>query len=179
MTKFKFKKDINSEHFELSAVQDVKVNNQSVFDGEEANINLKTINNQSIVGEGNVYIDIGYEITVPQLSERLKILDNDLEYIRENKPKILKIKFENTGIITELFLGETNTNYISYDSVINKGDYELYSYYLKIENENTYTTGCYFTWVGYLVAPNKPSIYLNRTYTFKLINGQPTWVQDT
>lgn len=59
MAKFKFKKNRNSRHFELSAVQDVKVNNQSVFDGEDANINLKTINNQSIIGEGNINIESG------------------------------------------------------------------------------------------------------------------------
>ena len=55
MAKLKFK-DENDEF--IPVVQDVKVNNNSVFDGKDANINLKTINNQSIVGTGNVSIDV-------------------------------------------------------------------------------------------------------------------------
>lgn len=58
MAKFKFKKDKNAQHFELSAVEDVKVNGVSVFDGEEASIKLKTINNQNITGNGNIEIDV-------------------------------------------------------------------------------------------------------------------------
>lgn len=55
MAKLKFK-DENNEF--IPVVQDVKVNNSSVFDGKDANISLKTINNQSIVGGGNIEIDV-------------------------------------------------------------------------------------------------------------------------
>lgn len=55
MAKLKFK-DENNEF--IPVVQDVKVNNLSVFDEKEANINLKTINNQSIVGNGDITIDV-------------------------------------------------------------------------------------------------------------------------
>lgn len=51
MAKLKFK-DENNEF--IPVVQDVKVNANSVFDGKDANIRLKTINNQSIVGSGNI-----------------------------------------------------------------------------------------------------------------------------
>lgn len=53
MAKLKFK-DENNEF--IPVVQDVKVNNSSVFDGKDANIKLKTINNESIVGTGNIEI---------------------------------------------------------------------------------------------------------------------------
>ena len=56
MAKLKFK-DENDKF--IPVVQDVKVNDESVFDEKEANINLKTINNQSIVGKGNINIQGG------------------------------------------------------------------------------------------------------------------------
>ena len=56
MAKLKFK-DENNEF--IPVVQDVKVNNSSVFDGKDADIKLKTINNQSIVGTGNIDIQGG------------------------------------------------------------------------------------------------------------------------
>lgn len=56
MAKLKFK-DENNEF--IPVVQDVKVNANSVFDGKDANIKLKTINNQSIVGSGNINIQGG------------------------------------------------------------------------------------------------------------------------
>ena len=43
----------------IPVVQDVKVNGTSVFDEEKADIRLKTINNQSIVGEGNINVGGG------------------------------------------------------------------------------------------------------------------------
>lgn len=55
MAKLKFK-DENNEF--IPVVQDVKVNGNSVFDGKDVNIRLKTINNQSIDGIGNIEIDI-------------------------------------------------------------------------------------------------------------------------
>lgn len=58
MAKAKLKFKDENDRF-VPVVQDVKVNGTSVFDGEEASINLKTINNQSIVGEGNIQIDSG------------------------------------------------------------------------------------------------------------------------
>jgi len=54
MAKLKFK-DENNEF--IPVVQDVKINNTTVFDGKEADIKLKTINNQSIVGTGNININ--------------------------------------------------------------------------------------------------------------------------
>lgn len=56
MAKLKFK-DENNEF--IPVVQDVKVNNSSVFDGQNADIKLKTINYQSIVGSGNINIQGG------------------------------------------------------------------------------------------------------------------------
>lgn len=56
MAKLKFK-DENNEF--IPVVQDVKVNGNSVFDEKDANIRLKTINNQSIVGSGNINIQGG------------------------------------------------------------------------------------------------------------------------
>ena len=53
MAKFKFK-DENDDF--ISVVQDVKVNGTSAFDGEVADIRLKTINNQSILGSGNIVV---------------------------------------------------------------------------------------------------------------------------
>jgi len=54
MAIFNFKDDVTAQHFEMQLVQDVKVNGTSVFDGEEANIRLKTINNEAITGRGNI-----------------------------------------------------------------------------------------------------------------------------
>ena len=45
------------------AVEDVKVNDTSVVEDKVANINLKTINNESITGEGNIAIPSGSEVT--------------------------------------------------------------------------------------------------------------------
>ena len=56
MAKLKFK-DENNEF--IPVVQDVKVNGSSVFDEKDANIRLKTINSQSIVGYGNINIQGG------------------------------------------------------------------------------------------------------------------------
>ena len=56
MAKLKFKDE--NDNF-IPVVQDVKVNDNSVFDGKDADIKLKTINNQSIVGEGNINIQGG------------------------------------------------------------------------------------------------------------------------
>jgi len=56
MAKLKFK-DENNEF--IPVVQDVTINNSSVFDGENADIKLKTINNQSIVGTGNIDVEGG------------------------------------------------------------------------------------------------------------------------
>lgn len=56
MAKLKFK-DENNEF--IPVVQDVRVNGSSVFDEKDANIRLKTINNQSIVGSGNINIQGG------------------------------------------------------------------------------------------------------------------------
>ena len=55
MAKLKFK-DENNEF--IPVVQDVKLNDISVFDGKDANIKLKTINNQNITGNGNIEIDV-------------------------------------------------------------------------------------------------------------------------
>ena len=55
MAKLKFKDENNNF---IPVVQDVKVNSSSVFDGKDANIRLKTINNQSIVGSGNIDVDV-------------------------------------------------------------------------------------------------------------------------
>lgn len=55
MAKLKFKDENNNF---IPVVQDVKVNNSSVFDGKDANISLKTINNQNITGSGNIEIDV-------------------------------------------------------------------------------------------------------------------------
>lgn len=54
MAKLKFKDENNNF---IPVVQDVKVNKNSVFDGKDANINIKTINNQPVVGNGNIVID--------------------------------------------------------------------------------------------------------------------------
>ena len=51
MAKLKFK-DENNEF--IPVVQDVTVNGSSVFNGKNADVFLKTINNQSIVGSGNI-----------------------------------------------------------------------------------------------------------------------------
>ena len=56
MTKYKFK-DENGNWQTL--VQDVKVNGESVSNGVSATIQLKTINNQSIIGTGNIDIQGG------------------------------------------------------------------------------------------------------------------------
>ena len=58
MAKLKFKDENN--HF-IPVVQDVKVNSTSVFDGKDANVQLKTINYQSIVGTGNIEVASGGE----------------------------------------------------------------------------------------------------------------------
>ena len=63
MAKLKFKDE--NDNF-IPVVQDVKVNGVSVFDDIEANINLKTINSQSIVGTGNITIE--FEETDPIFS---------------------------------------------------------------------------------------------------------------
>lgn len=42
----------------IPVVQDVKVNSASVFDGKDANIQLKTINNAPITGEGNIAAEV-------------------------------------------------------------------------------------------------------------------------
>ena len=51
MAKLKFKNEKNKF---VPVVQDVSVNGESVFNGRCAKIKLKTINNESIVGEGNI-----------------------------------------------------------------------------------------------------------------------------
>ena len=56
MTKYKFK-DENGNWQTL--VQDVKVNGESVSNGVSATIQIKTINNQSIIGTGNIDIQGG------------------------------------------------------------------------------------------------------------------------
>lgn len=56
MAKLKFRDE--NKNF-IPVVQDVKVNNNSVFDGENADIRLKTINNESIIGTGNIDIEGG------------------------------------------------------------------------------------------------------------------------
>ena len=178
MAKFNFKDDVTAQHFEMQLVQDVKVNGTSVFDGEEARIRLKTINNQVITGSGNLNIDGGYDITVPSMSEHMKISNDDLAYIRANKPKLLKITAQNTGNVLALFLDEANTNSISYSVTLNRGTYELFSYYLTIGSTATYQTGCDLLWAGYIVAPGRPVYYANKTYVLKLINGTPTWVEE-
>ena len=53
MAKLKFKDEYDNF---IPVVQDVKVNGNSVFDGKDADIKLKTINNESIVGTGNINI---------------------------------------------------------------------------------------------------------------------------
>lgn len=55
MAKLKFK-DENNEF--IPVVQDVTVNGSSVFNGKDANIALKTINSQSIVGTGDVLASV-------------------------------------------------------------------------------------------------------------------------
>lgn len=55
MAKLKFKDENNNF---IPVVQDVKVNGASVFDGEDANVSLRTINNQSIVGTGNIDVSV-------------------------------------------------------------------------------------------------------------------------
>ena len=44
------------------SVDDVKVNGESVVEDKIANINLKTINNESIAGDGNINIPAGSEV---------------------------------------------------------------------------------------------------------------------
>ena len=56
MAKLKFK-DENGDF--VPVVQDVTVNGDSVFDGVEATVQLKTINSESIVGTGNISISGG------------------------------------------------------------------------------------------------------------------------
>ena len=56
MAKLKFKDQHNNF---IPVVQDVKINKTSVFNGKFANIKLKTINNQSIVGTGDITIQGG------------------------------------------------------------------------------------------------------------------------
>lgn len=58
MAVIKLKKDEKAKHFGLKAVQDVKVNGMSVFDGEEANIILKNINGKTITGTGDLLLEI-------------------------------------------------------------------------------------------------------------------------
>lgn len=51
MAQYKFKDENNNWQ---RLVQDVKVNDLSVFDGKDANIDLKTINNESLIGTSNI-----------------------------------------------------------------------------------------------------------------------------
>ena len=61
MAKLKFK-DEDGEF--IPVVQDVLVNNDSVFDGKNANIELKTINSQSITGSGNIEISPSAKVDI-------------------------------------------------------------------------------------------------------------------
>lgn len=61
MAKLKFK-DEDGEF--IPVVQDVLVNNNSVFDGKDANIELKTINSQSITGSGNIEISPSSKVDI-------------------------------------------------------------------------------------------------------------------
>lgn len=61
MAKLKFK-DEDGEF--IPVVQDVLVNNNSVFDGKDANIELKTINSQAITGSGNIEISPSSKVDI-------------------------------------------------------------------------------------------------------------------
>lgn len=76
MAILKFKDENNNF---IPIVQDVKVNNSSTFDGKDANINIKTINNQSILGEGNIEIQGGGSSDYEELENLPKVNDVELK----------------------------------------------------------------------------------------------------
>lgn len=81
MAKLKFKNE-NGEF--IPVVQDVKVNGTSVFNEETANIKLKTINNQSIVGTGNIEIESGGGGEYVEYSPNQDLTLEQQENAREN-----------------------------------------------------------------------------------------------
>ena len=103
MAKLKFKDENN--HF-IPVVQDVKVNSTSVFDGKDANVQLKTINNQAITGTGNIEVAAGGDFVEYSPNQGLDATEK--ANARAN------IDAENVGNkVTSISSSSTNTQYPS------------------------------------------------------------------
>ena len=139
MAKLKFK-DENNEF--IPVVQDVKVNGSSVFDGKEAEIRLKTINDENIIGDGNINIQGEYEIEAEMSSGSLYISDTDLAYIREYMPPVLSVNIESVG--NHILVLTSKTYALKYTSTFGFDSNTIYSYELEISSSDTYASGCAF-----------------------------------
>lgn len=159
MAKLKFKDE--NDNF-IPVVQDVKVNGKSVFDGEEA----------TIIMEKN------YKINVNKSSfpEHIYIPNDDLIWIRLNKPKFITVITTSNEITLQL--QKTSSNKLEYGAITNQGTYAWYSYFLTIKATDTYATGCDGFWVGSTTAPTLPLQTQNKTYVLKYVNGVLKWVEE-
>ena len=146
----------------IPVVQDVKANGVSVFDGIEANITMET----------------NYEISVNRQEppEHLYIPDDDLAWIRINKPKFITVITTEREYIFQLQRASDTT--LEYEDLYNLGGYSWYTYYLEINNTDTYQTGCDVLWVSSTTAPSLPINTANKTYVLKCVNGSLRWVEE-
>ena len=113
MAKLKFKDENNNF---IPVVQDIKVNSSSVFDGKDANIRLKTINNQSIVGSGNINIQGGEGEYVKYSPKNYYKYNVDVQLAMEFESKMAKAK--NFNEVRQLVL--------QYETIFDKSIYVLH-----------------------------------------------------
>lgn len=140
MAKLKFK-DENNEF--IPVVQDVKVNDTSVFDGKDANIELKTINNQDIVGEGNINVESVYKATATISVGSVYFNEEDFQYIKEHSPYMIEIYFEDLNL-RRLFTLESKSNFgLRYSSYM-FNQLHLSMYVIEINYDETYDVGSAF-----------------------------------
>lgn len=82
-------------------VNDVTVNGSSVVTDKVAAIKLKTINNESITGTGNIKIEGGssapYEADLTISEKGVYMTQEDLDYIHENKPGVVIVHQKHEG----------------------------------------------------------------------------------